>query len=310
LKIVILRKVSEKTKQLISRLFPRNCQIVIVPPAELKNEIEDAAVLIPENSLVESQLLGKAKNLKLVQCGAGYDNVPIEECTNRGIWVANAAGINARAVAEHVYGFILSWFKNILKLNTGLKKGQNEINYKGADLSEKTIGIIGLGHIGKEVARLAAAFQMKVFGYHYRSIEIDMDIEITDFQTLLKRSDIITLHVSLNNETHHMIGSEEFELMKRDAFVINTSRGAVLDESALVKALQEEKIAGAGLDVFEKEPLADNSLLRKLDNVIITPHMAGEPDALYFHAKRFRFFAENIRRIAQGEIPRNTLNQL
>jgi D-3-phosphoglycerate dehydrogenase len=309
-KIVILRKVSENTKQLISRQFPRNCQIVIVPPAELKNEIEDAAVLIPENSLVESQLLDKAKNLKLIQCGAGYDNVPIEECTNRGIWVANAAGINARAVAEHVYGFILTWFKNIITLNTGLKTGKNAINYEGAELSEKTIGIIGLGHIGKEVARLATAFHMKVFGYHYRTIEIDMDIEITDFQTLLKHSDIITLHVSLNHDTHHLIGREEFELMKKDAFVINTSRGSVLEESALIEALQEEKIAGAGLDVFEKEPLADNSPLRKLDNVILTPHMAGEPDALYFHAKRFKFFAENIRQMAQGKIPQKTLNQL
>jgi D-3-phosphoglycerate dehydrogenase len=308
-KIVILRKVSEKTKQLISRQFPRNCQIVIVPPAELKNEIKDAAVLIPENSPVEPNILDKAKNLKLIQTGAGYDNVPLDKCTKRRIWVANAAGINARAVAEHVFAFILSWFKNIITLDNGLKGGKYSINYEGSELSEKTIGIIGLGHIGKEVARLATAFHMRVFGYHYRSTDTNIDIEITDFQTLLKRSDIITLHVSLNHETHHMIGRKEFELMKKDAFVINTSRGAALDECALIKALQEEKIAGAGLDVFENEPLADNSPLRKLDNVILTPHMAGEPDALYFHAKRFKFFAENIRRMAQGKIPRNTLNQ-
>jgi D-3-phosphoglycerate dehydrogenase len=262
-KIVILRKVSEKTKQLISRQFPRNCQIVIVPPAGLKNEIKDAAVLIPENSPVEPNILDKAKNLKLIQTGAGYDNVPLDKCTKRRIWVANAAGINAQAVAEHVFAFILSWFKNIITLDNGLKGGKYSINYEGSELSEKTIGIIGLGHIGKEVARLATAFHMRVFGYHYRSTDTNIDIEITDFQTLLKRSDIITLHVSLNHETHHMIGRKEFELMKKDAFVINTSRGAALDECALIKALQEEKIAGAGLDVFENEPLAEDWMYLK-----------------------------------------------
>jgi D-3-phosphoglycerate dehydrogenase len=307
MKIVILRKVSEKTKQLISREFSNDCQIVIVPLAELKNEIKDAIALIPENSTVDPAILEKAKTLKLVQTGAGYDNVPLAECTRRRIWVANAAGVNAQAVAEHVFAFILSWFKNIILLDNGIKQGKYSINYEGSELSEKTIGIIGLGHIGKEVARLATAFNMNILGYHHRSIGIDM--EFVDLQTLLKLSDIITLHVSLTRETRKMIGPEEFALMKRNAFVINTSRGDVLDESALIKALQEKKIAGAGLDVFEKEPLAPNSLLRKLDNVILTPHMAGEPDALYFHAKRFRFFAENVRRMAQGKIPKNILNQ-
>jgi len=107
-----------------------------------------------------------------------------------------------------------------------------------------------------------------------------------------------------------MIGQDEFELMKKDAFLINASRGAVLDETALVEALKNKKIGGAGLDVFEEEPLPDNSPLRNLKNVILTPRTAGEPDGLFFHSKRFKFFAENIRRVSRGKTPKNVLNQL
>lgn len=310
MKIIIVRTVSEKNRRLIASQFPGDWQIVIVSEKELKNKIKDADVLIPENSPVGPQLLDTAKNLKLIQTGAGYDCVPVEECTQRGIYVANAAGMNAQAVAEHVFAFILCWFKNIITLDTALKKGNYVIDYVGAELSQKIIGIIGLGSIGKQVASLAAAFQMKILGYHYRQIDPQDDIEMTDLETLLKRSDIVSVHVALNDQTRHMIGSNEFELMQDNALIINTSRGAVLDESALIDALHNGSIGGAGLDVFEEEPLPQNSPLRKLKNVILTPHTAGEPDSLHFHGKRFKFFAENIRRVAEGKTPKNVLNQL
>ena len=310
MKIIIVRTVSEKNRRLIANQFPDDWQIVIASEEEVKNKIKDADVLIPENSPVDSQLLDTGKNLKLIQTGAGYDCVPVEECTKRGIYVANAAGMNARAVAEHVFAFILCWFKNIIILDRALKKGHYVIDYVGAELSQKIIGIIGLGNIGRQVASLAAAFQMKILGYHHRQLDPQDDIEMTDLETLLKSSDIVSVHVALNNQTRHMIGSNEFELMQDDALIINTSRGAVLDESALTEALQNGNIGGAGLDVFEEEPLPQNSPLRNLENVILTPHMAGEPDSLHFHSKRFRFFAENIRRVAEGKTPINVLNQL
>jgi D-3-phosphoglycerate dehydrogenase len=309
LKVVIIRKVSKKTRQLIKRQFPEEWQIVIVPLEEVTNEIKDTDVLIPENSQIDPELLDKAKCLKLIQTGAGYDCVPIKECTKRGIYVANAAGMNTQAVAEHVFALILSWFKNIIALDTALKEGKDVIDYVGAELSEKIIGIVGLGNIGKQVVLLAASFQMKILGYHYRQIDIEDDIEMTDLPTLLKHSDIVTVHVALNDQTRHMMGRNEFELMKDDAFIINTSRGAVLDELALIEALQNGNIGGAGLDVFEKEPLPEDSPLRNLGNVILTPHMAGEPDSSHFHAKRFKFFAQNIKRIAEGKVPQNVLNQ-
>ena len=310
MKIVIIRKASHETQRLIVGQFPADWNVVFVEANELPKEIEDADVLIPENETIPVPIFRHAKTLKLIQTGAGYDNVPIEECTKRGIYVANAPGINAQAVSEHVFAFILAWYKNIIPLNAGMMAGDDTPNYRGAELSATVIGIVGFGHIGKEVARLANAFNMQVLGYHYQPVKADDGIEFVDWQTLLASSDIFTVHVALNNQTRHMIGTREFEAMKPDAFLINTSRGAVIDGSALVDALKNGKIGGAGLDVFEEEPLPANSPLRKLNNVILTPHMAGEPDGLYFHAKRLKFFYENIQRIAHGKAPKYVLNKL
>jgi D-3-phosphoglycerate dehydrogenase len=310
MKIVIIRKASPESQHLIAGQFPADWNLVFVAVEDLPREIEDADVLIPENETIPVPILSRAKILKLIQTGAGYDNVPLEECTKRGIYAANAPGINARAVAEHVFAFILCWYKNIIPLNAVMKAGDDTPNYRGAELSDKVIGIVGFGHIGKEVARLANAFNMQVLGYHYRPVKTDDEVEFVDWQTLLTSSDILTIHVALNCQTRRMIGTKTFEAMKPDALLINTSRGAVIDESALLDALKSGKIGGIGLDVFEGEPLPAASPLRKLNNVILTPHMAGEPDALYFHAKRFKFFYENIRRVAHGKAPKYVLNKL
>jgi D-3-phosphoglycerate dehydrogenase len=308
MKIVIIRNASHGTQRLIAGQFPADWDVVFVGAKELPKEIEDTDVLIPENETIPAAILNRAQRLKLIQTGAGYDNIPIEECTKSGIYVANAPGINAQAVAEHVFAFMLCWYKNILPLNAVMKTGGDTPNYRGAELSDKVIGIVGLGNIGRDVARLAGAFNMNVLGYPYRQTRSVSDINVVQLHTLLKQSDIITLHVALNSQTHHMIGKKEFKLMKPDAFFINTCRGAVVDESALIEALRQNRIGGAGLDVFETEPLPEESLLRKLDNVILSPHSAGEPDGLFFHKKRFPFFADNIVRVLKGKPPRNALN--
>ena len=309
MKVVIVRDASEKARQSITGQFPGDWHIAIIPADDLIKEIEDANVLIPEGTIIDGPLLEKSNQLKLIQTGAGYDNVEMETCTKKGIYVANAAGINARAVAEHVWAFILCWYKNIISLNSELKSGGFITDYQGSELSEKVLGVVGLGNIGREVVRLAGAFDMKVIGFHYRRTETGPNIEMVDLYTLLSRSDIITLHVALSRETHHLIGQKEFGLMKPDTFLINTSRGAVVDETALIEALHQHRIAGAGLDVFATEPLPGDSPLRKMNNVILSPHNAGEPDGLYFHKKRFRFFAENIKRIVAGKPPQNALNE-
>ncbi len=172
------------------------------------------------------------------------------------------------------------------------------------------IGIVGLGNIGKTVARLANAFQMRVMAYHSHPTDGSINGESVYFQTLLRFSDIITLHVPLKDTTRYMIGPREFEIIKNDAFIINTSRGAIIDESSLIEALQACKIGGAWIDVYEQEPLPKDSQLRGLNNVILTLHISGEPDSRYFHLKRFKFFAENIKKLARGEVPENVINKL
>jgi len=310
MKVVIVGKFSDRTKHFILSKFPHDWKIAIVTSEELHREVNDAEVIIPEHQIIDGPLLDRAKHLKLVQTGAGYDNVMIDECTRRGIYVANAAGINARAVAEHVFALILCWYKNIIYLDGLMKRGQYGVDYAGSELSGKVIGIVGLGNIGREVACLASAFKMKVLGYHTRSIDTNLEIECMDFNTLLRLSDIVTLHVSLNDKTRGMISRRELKLMKEDAFLINTSRGPIIDEAVLIEALRSRKIGGAGLDVFETEPLPKDSPLRRLDNVILTPHTAGSPEGLKFHHKRYEFFVENIRRVSECKPPINALNQI
>jgi D-3-phosphoglycerate dehydrogenase len=310
MKVIIFRKAPETIRQLIIGQFPRQWQVMVLGIDEITTELIDADAIIPEGELVDVALLDRAKNLKLVQTGAGYDNVNIEECTKRKIYVANAAGVNARAVAEHVFAFILCWYKNMALLDRSMKSGNHGFEYSGGELAGKIIGIVGLGNIGKEVARLAAAFDMRVLGYHRHPIDSGLDFKSTGFETLLRMSEIVSVNVRLTPQTKHLIGYRQLEIMKNDAFFVNTARGAVVDETALVEALRTGKIGGAGLDVFENEPLSENSPLRRLNNVILTPHMASEPDALYFHAKRFKFSAENIERISRGEEPLNALNKI
>lgn len=307
MKVVIAREAPPEIHRMIAAEFPAGWQILTVPPASLSTEIGDADALIPENSPVDAALLDRAPNLKIIQTGAGYDNIDIEECRRRGIGVANAGGINARAVAEHVLAFIFCWYKNIIRLDTALKDGKFTEYYRGSELAGKVIGVVGLGRIGLEVATMAQAIGLEVIGYHYRRTAEAAGVNRSKMHPLLEQADIVTVHVALNDRTRHMIGRQEIASMRKDAFFINTSRGDVVDEQALVDALQTGRIGGAGLDVFATEPLPAASRLRPLNNVILTPHSAGEPDALFFHQKRFRFFAENIARVAAGEAPLNEL---
>ena len=210
MKVVIARDASRRTKELIAAQFSNQWDCVIVPPDDLINHISDADVIIPEGAEIGDQVLKQAANLKLIQAGAGYDNVDVKACTERGIWAANAAGINARAVAEHVFAFILCWHRNIVPLDRALKNGHFWMDYVGMDLSHKVIGIVGLGNIGREVARLAAAFNMEILGCCHRPVRDQGSINIVGLPDLLKGSDIITLHAALNNQTRHLIGRPQW----------------------------------------------------------------------------------------------------
>lgn len=314
MKILIVGDFTEPSKSTITRYFPENWDIVIVPPGqEVLHHIDDCHVLIPEHIKVDHRLLSTAKKLKLVQTGAGFDNVDIDACTQLGIWAANAAGVNAQAVAEHVMALILSYYKNIPFLDAFMKNriDEHQLAYTGSELTGKTIGIIGLGAVGKKVAKFCTAFDMHVLAYARNAVvQSDGFATLTDFNHLVSTSDIVSVHVALNQETKQLINKVIFKKMKHTALFINTARGGVVNERDLIDALKNGEISGACLDVFESEPLSTDSELRNLDNVILTPHTAGMPDGLKFHKKRYDFFVKNIKRVANGEEPESKLNQL
>lgn len=314
MKILIVGYFTENAKVKIMNEFPTDWEIVITPPGEeMLRQIEDCHVLIPEHIQVDNKLLAIAKNLKLVQTGAGFDNVDVNACTKAGIWAANAAGVNAQAVAEHVLALILSYYKNIPFLDAFMKNksNQEQLAYTGSEIAGKTIGIIGLGAVGKKVAALCRAFDMNVFAYARTAITpSDPSIKMTTFDELIQKADIVSVHIALNPETKHLIHASTFKKMKPSALFINTARGGLVNESDLIEALKNQEIAGACLDVFETEPLPIHSELLNLSNVILTPHTAGMPDGLKFHKKRYAFFINNIRLVEAGKEPESSLNHL
>ena len=311
MKVVIIGFFPDAAKDRILESFPSAWNVRIVMPDEAEQELTDADVLIPEHIRIDDDLLQKAPKLKLVQTGAGYDNVDLCACTMHGVQVCNAAGVNANAVAEHVMAFILCWYKNIVKLDRFLKMDSDEggLSYCGAELAEKTIGLVGFGHVGKKVAEYCNAFHMNVLVCSRKPTGA-AGIEQRDLDSLVRDSDIVSLHVSLNESTRHMINADVLAKMKSDAVLINTSRGGVIDEPQLLHVLEKGLIGGACLDVFEDEPLHLDHPFRSLENVILTPHTAGLPDGVKYHRKRYEFFVRNIERVMNNEIPDCRINHL
>ena len=307
--VLIIGDFPSKTKQEIYKAFPQEWQVHITDLQSASLYLSTAEAIIPEHVPVNSSLLKQAPQLKIIQTGAGYDNVDVAECTHRGVKVCNAAGVNANAVVEHTLSLILSWFKNIPYLDQFMKEQQpaSQLTYSGAEIAGKTLGIIGLGNIGERLARIGLALNMNVLAFNHHPRHIS-GVRMVDLSTLYKNSDIISLHIAATSVTHHLIDYQAFQQMKSSALLVNTSRGSIVDEAALISALQTHEIAGACLDVFEQEPLPINSPLRHLSNVILTPHTAGLPDGVKFHRRRYEFFKENLTRFAKGEESENLVN--
>ncbi|MED4584996.1 NAD(P)-dependent oxidoreductase [Brevibacillus choshinensis] len=310
--VLITGYFNDYSKQLVTQSFPEDWNVQIVEPEQIESFISEANVLIPEHIEVNEVLLNKAKNLKFVQTGAGFDNVDIEACTKKNIWVSNAAGVNANAVAEHIMALILGYYKNISFLDQSMKNREDEtkLEYVGGELLGKTIGTIGFGAIGSRVAELAKAFKMKVLAYDTNKNIQSNDVEMVDLDTLVKNADVITINIFLNESTRNLVNKEFLSKMKRNALLVNTARGPIVCEDDLIEALKNNVIGGACLDVFTVEPLQLDSELRTLKNVVLTPHTAGMPDGTKFHEVRYRFFVQNILRIQRNETPQNNLNQI
>jgi D-3-phosphoglycerate dehydrogenase len=229
-----------------------------------------------------ADLLSRTPNLLIVSTnGAGYDTVDVKACTARGVLVVNQSGGNAEAVAEHVIGMMLCLVKRVGETDRALRAGtlHNRIDYIGREAFGKTIGIIGLGNVGKRIAELAGTlFRMQVLSYDpYLPAETmrARGAKKVELDELLQRSDFVSINCPLTDESRKLMGAREFALMKPDAYFITSARGSIHDEEALDKALRDKKLAGAGLDVWEKEPPVASHPLMKYDNVMVTPHMAG-----------------------------------
>jgi D-lactate dehydrogenase len=251
-------------------------------------------------SVITKEILEKLPSLKIIATmSTGFDHIDLEECRKRKIFVCNVPFYGENTVAEHAFALMLALSRKIYPSIERTKKGSFELeDLRGFDLKGKTLGLIGTGHISAHVARIAYGFEMKILGYDIMQtsiLEKDYGLKYVVLRELFKKSDIISLHLPLNEKTRHIINSRNLQLMKKRVIIINTARGSLIDTNALVRALQEKRIGGAGLDVLEEEntikeekqllskdfrgkvdmqTLVANHILLQFDNVIITPHNA------------------------------------
>jgi len=273
------------------------------------------AVLLRTGIFFGKALMNQADDLwPITRTGAGVDNVDIPAATERGILVTCVPGANTRTVAEHALALILALVKQLPRLDREVRQDNFTIRYKSLprDMAGKTLGLVGLGRIGSELGRMChEAFGTRVLAYDpYLPSEVQNElkswVEFCDLEMLLRTSDIVSLHTPLSPATEKMIGVRELEWMKPGAYLINASRGGVIDEAALIDCLRERKIAGAGLDVFAEEPPEKNNPLKTLDNVILTPHVAGL--TLECGIRIAVFAAQAVVDLFQGKRPSGMVN--
>ncbi|OGW79622.1 MAG: phosphoglycerate dehydrogenase [Omnitrophica bacterium RIFCSPLOWO2_12_FULL_44_17] len=252
-------------------------------PEELKAIIgEYDAIVIRSGTQMTKDILEAAKRLTLVgRAGVGVDNVDMPTATKQGIVVMNTPDGNTISTAEHSFSMLMALARNIAQANESIHKGEwKRAQFMGTELNEKTLGVIGLGRIGREVAKRAIAFGMRVIGYDpYISAENvgQLGIEVVDLDTVFRQADFITLHVPKNDDTKNIINAGSIAKMKKGVSIINCARGGLVDEQALCDAIQSGQVKGAALDVFAKEPPENNPLL-VLDHVIATPHLGASTE--------------------------------
>ena len=244
---------------------------------ELINTIPEFHIAVVRGATkITRNVIQAASNLELiVRAGIGLDNIDCDAAKEKGIQVNNTPAATTTSVAEHALGLMLAAVRNHGKANLSMKAHKWEKKaLSGTELFQKTLGIIGSGRIGLEVARLGSAFGMQVLVYDIIDVQTDLDLKQVDLDELLAQSEVISLHLPLNEQTKHMISDAEFAKMKDGVILVNASRGGTVDEKALYEALESGKVRAAGIDVFEKEPPDEYTLIDH-PNVIVTPHIGA-----------------------------------
>ncbi|MGY5878633.1 MAG: D-glycerate dehydrogenase [Candidatus Thorarchaeota archaeon] len=315
------RKIPDEGLRMITERFDTTVWPSDEPPSvqEIVQSAEDCEGLVTLLSdPIGRDVISKLPKLKVIaQYAVGYDNIDIALATERKIAVTNTPGVLTETTADLAWALIMAAARKLIEADSYVRNGQWNVAWGpelllGSDIYGATLGIIGLGRIGSAVARRALGFNMKIL-YHTRS-ENEYTKEIdskahgtrTDLNTLLQESDIISLHIPSSSETYHLLGEKEFNLMKPGVVLVNTSRGSVIDEDALFKALESGHLGAAGLDVFKQEPLQKNSPLMKLPNVILAPHIGSA--SIKTRATMATMCAENLIAALSGEQPPNLVN--
>lgn len=323
-KVVVVTKggLDQDSMAVFIKTVPKGWKPVFVDmndgDAKVAKELEDAVYLVSSGSgPMPEKLFQNVKNLKLIQTG-GQDtgHLPRKWAKDKGIPVANAGGANAIAVSEYTVTAILVCLKRVLKYNHGIVDGKWRIpmDKKGQhELYEKTVGIVGFGNIGRKVAKMCYdGFGANIIYYERffvpYALRADMKAKPVSLEELLKQSDIVSLHIPAFSANKAMIGWEQLNMMKPTAYLINTSRGANIDEKALIRALNEKKIAGAAIDVWDPEPPSPDNPLLKVANVLATPHMAG--NSWENTGPGYEAIWTNILLVSQGKPPLNQITDI
>ena len=282
--ILITEFMNEDSVNLLKKNFNVNYDKTMFESEEkIKKEISNCeAIIVRNKTQLQKSILDNALNLKFVgRLGVGLDNIDKEYCEKKNIHVQTAAGMNADSVAEYVIGSSLYLIKNIILFDNNTKKGLwPRSSFTSNELKDKIFGLIGFGAIGKKVCKLAKNFGAKVISYDpyiNSNLENEFNLKFTTFDEVIKTSNIISIHVPLNEETKNLINSNVFNKMSKKPILINTSRGSIVNEKDLIDAYKNKNISGFALDVFGKEPVEDN-FYKQIDdtfNCILTPHISG-----------------------------------
>lgn len=317
-RVFVTRLIPEKGINLLKKF----CQTVEINPYdrsltydELLHHVKDSdAILTMLSDEIDARLINETAKLKVIaNYAVGYDNIDIKTATERGIFVTNTPGVLTDSTADMAWALLFSITRRVVEgdkyTRAGKFVGWEPMLLLGGDLVGKTLGIVGAGRIGTAMAMRSMGWLMKVL-YTSRSsrntvLEESLCARRVSLDTLLRESDFVSMHVPLTGETRHIIGAKELSLMKKTAYLINTARGAVIDEEALVNALENKQIAGAGLDVYEEEPKLKPGM-KELDNVVLAPHLGSA--TIETRTRMAVIAAENIISVLKGERPKNCVN--
>ena len=276
----------------------------VAMPEALEADVDDVEIVSVQFAPVPRRFIAAAESLKVIAVlRGGTENVDVECATARGISVLNTPGRNARAVAECAMGMILAEIRNLARAHAGLWAGDWRRSFPNSDaipeLDGKTVGLVGFGAVGRLMAGYLAAFGSRVIAFDPYCQDVPDGVELVDLETLLRQSDVVSIHARLTDESYHLIGAEQLGWMKPTAVLVNTARSGLVDEEALTKALAQRQIIGAALDVFDTEPLPADHPLAKLDNVTITPHLAGSTVDAFRNSPKL--MAGHLRRMLAGQ---------